>query len=59
MKTEHFSTEMKKVCAYIEKEFPKYFTEVNRINFFATFLNTPEGYGEIYNRGKKKWFVSG
>ena len=57
MKNEHFSTSQKKVCAYIEKKYPKYFSEVNRINFFSTFLNMPKGHGEIYNTENRKWFV--
>ncbi len=50
MKNEHYNTHQDKVYAYIEKRFPKYFSSVNRINFFSTFLEMPRGHGEIYNK---------
>ncbi len=57
MKNEHYATYQKKIHAYIEKEFPDYFTSVNRVNFFATFIHPPEGYGEIYNKKKRGIFL--
>ncbi len=56
-KYEYYTTHQKKVHAYIEKEFPKFFTGVNGINFFSVFLEMPLGHEEIYNRGNKKGFV--
>ena len=59
MTTESYEEHQKKVCAYIEEKYPEYFTSVNRLNFFSTFLHMPKGHGEIYNTKNKKWFVQG
>lgn len=52
--SEHYATHQKKVHIYIKKKFPKYFSEVNEINFFSTFLEWPRGHGNIYNRKNRK-----
>ncbi len=52
MKNESYEDYQKKVHAYMEKYFPKYFSEVNRANFFSTFIHMPDGHEAVYNR---KW----